>query len=146
MLRIADADSAENTSKSKNFVIHPVACSLPDRPEGAPKLFGTDAVRIKAGSRLHAIYERQEIQEQYFCNYEVNSRFEPEFERAGLRIVAWGPQGEVRAVELPDHRFFLATLFQPHLSSKPLMPHPIVLAFLKEAAQFREAALRPSLA
>ena len=38
VLNIADADTAENNSGSKNILIYPVACALPDRKGNAPKL------------------------------------------------------------------------------------------------------------
>jgi CTP synthase (UTP-ammonia lyase) len=41
----------------------------------------------------------------------------------------------MRALELPANRFFLATLFQPQLSSSFDAPHPIVIGFLREAAR-----------
>ncbi len=138
MLGISDADSGEHGSESGHLVITPVACALPNRPDGAPKLFGMDRVRLAAGSVAHEIYQQDEIREEYFCNYEVNPRYASRLEAAGLRAVAWGPQGEVRAVELPGHRFFLATLFQPQLSSLPEKPHPVILAYLKAAQTFRE--------
>ncbi|MGB7866323.1 MAG: hypothetical protein WCF74_23225, partial [Candidatus Sulfotelmatobacter sp.] len=40
VLGIADADSAENNSGSKNIVIYPVACAVPGRKGNAPKLSG----------------------------------------------------------------------------------------------------------
>jgi CTP synthase (UTP-ammonia lyase) len=42
--------------------------------------------------------------------------------------------GEARIVELPDHPFFLATLFVPQTSSAAGHPHPIVAAFARAAA------------
>lgn len=56
-------------------------------------------------------------------------------------VVARGTRGEVRAVELPNHRFFLATLFQPQLSSTPDTAHPVVVAFLRAAARFKGYAV-----
>lgn len=109
---------------------------MPDRAAGSPKLSGSGAVHLKPGSRVRAIYQRQEVQEEYFCNYEVNPQYESQLEAAGLIFAARGPRGEVRAVELPGHRFFLATLFQPQLSSSPVSPHPVVVAFLRAAAEF----------
>ncbi len=103
----------------------------------APKLSGAAAVRIGRGSLAHSIYQRDEVQEEYFCNYEVNPQYESRFTAGGLAIVARGPQGEVRAVELAKHRFFLATLFQPQLSSTAERSHPVVLAFLQAAARFQ---------
>ncbi len=110
---------------------------MPDRSGGAPNLSGRAAVRIAAGSLAHSIYQRDEVEEEYFCNYEVNPEYEARFQAGRLAIVARGPQGEVRAVEIPGHRFFVATLFQPQLSSTPDRPHPIVLAFLKAAGKFQ---------
>src|SRR6202790_3757913 len=55
VLGIADADSAENVSGSKNIVISPVACAVPDRGTNAPKLSGKiPEIRIRPGSYLHA--------------------------------------------------------------------------------------------
>lgn len=77
--------------------------------------------------------------EQYYCNYGVNEEYEKKFQDAGLRVSARGLLGEARAVELPNRRFFIATLFQPQLSSRPEMPHRFLLAFLQAAMHFRGA-------
>ena len=42
--------------------------------------------------------------------------------------------GEVRILELPDHPYFVATLFVPPASSTIVRPHPIVSAFVSAAA------------
>jgi CTP synthase (UTP-ammonia lyase) len=46
----------------------------------------------------------------------------------------------MRALELPSNRFFLATLFQPQLSSSFDAPHPIVIGFLRAALAERLSA------
>jgi CTP synthase (UTP-ammonia lyase) len=46
----------------------------------------------------------------------------------------------VRAIELPRHRFFVATLFQPQLSSTAEEPHPLILAYLEAAGAFKAGA------
>jgi CTP synthase (UTP-ammonia lyase) len=43
-------------------------------------------------------------------------------------------------VELAGHHFFLATLFQPQLSSSPQKPHPLLTAFVRAAAEFSRRA------
>ena len=136
---IADADTAENESGSRNIVIAPVLCAVPNRAPGDPKLVGAGRLSIESNSLLHRIYGRPETDEQYFCNYEVNPAFEARMQAAGLRIVARGPQGEARAAEIPGHRFFLATLFQPQLSSQPDRPHPVLIAFLDAAGRWSDA-------
>jgi CTP synthase (UTP-ammonia lyase) len=103
-------------------------------PKGLPTLHGDLRIRILPGTRLHAIYATETIEAGHFCNYGVNPDYVPRFEAAGLRISGLGSEGEVRAVELPDHRFYVATLFHPALESRPEKPSPLVMAFLDAAA------------
>lgn len=142
MLGIKDADSAENNSASKNIIISPVACALPNRSANAPKLSGSvPQIRIRPGSYLHAIYNKDIVTEEFFCNYEVNPEFEGPIIEAGFTIAARGGQNEIRAIELSNHRFFIATLFQPQLSSKPGHPHPLIVEFLRAAAKWKAEKL-----
>lgn len=146
MLGIENADSAENNSSSRNIVISPVACAVPNRKAGAPKLSGAiPEIRLRPGSYLHSFYKQDVATEEFFCNYEVNPEFEWAFAEAGFPVVARGPQGEVRAIESPAHRFFIATLFQPQLSSKPGKPHPIIVEFLRAAGKWKAHKLEDGI-
>ena len=143
---VKDADSAENSSGSKNIVIYPVECAVPDRAPHAPKLSGVvPEIRLRPGSYLQSYYSQEKVTEEFFCNFEVNPEFEWAPVEAGFPIVARGPQGEIRAIESPTHRFFAATLFQPQLSSKPSAPHPLLLAFVQAAADWRRKKLDDSV-
>jgi CTP synthase (UTP-ammonia lyase) len=137
VLGIADADSAENNSGSKNIVIYPVACAVPDHKGNAPKLSGmVPEIRLRPGSYLQSFYgkDKEIVTEEFFCNFEVNPEYEWCAMEAGFPVVARGSQGEIRAIESPAHRFFIATLFQPQLSSTEKKPHPLVMAFVKAAS------------
>jgi CTP synthase (UTP-ammonia lyase) len=137
-LNIADADTAEHNSGSAHYVVTPLSCSLPNRRDGGPKASGDEYLKILAGTLLHSICGSEDDSEQYYCNYGVNEEYEQQFQAAGLRVSARGIHGETRAVELPSHRFFVATLFQPQLSSRPEKPHKLLLSFLRAAIQFRD--------
>ena len=52
-----------------------------------------------------------------------------------MRIGAIDGTGEVRAVERTDHPFFLATLYQPQLSTGPETPHPVLSGFVEAVAR-----------
>lgn len=104
-----------------------MTCAVPHRKDDAPKLSGACPVRILPGTRLYSAYGREEVSEEFFCNYEVNPEYREALQQSDLRISAVGEAGEVRAVELPGHRFFVATLFQPQLGSQP---HPMIAAYL----------------
>jgi CTP synthase (UTP-ammonia lyase) len=55
----------------------------------------------------------------------------PRWEEAGMRVAARGADGEMRAFELHQNQFFIATLFQPQLSSSFDRPHPLIVGFLQ---------------
>lgn len=148
VLNISDADTAENNSASKNIIIYPVACAVPNRKGNAPKLSGTmPEIRLRPGSYLQSFYgkEKTTVSEEFFCNFEVNPDFEWAAMEAGFPVVARGADGEIRAIESPTHRFYLATLFQPQLSSSEKNPHPIVLAFVQAAADWGRKKLDDSV-
>ena len=50
-----------------------------------------------------------------------------------MQVVGTDIEGEVRIVELPAHRFFIATLFLPQLTSSVETPHPLIVAYLQAA-------------
>jgi CTP synthase (UTP-ammonia lyase) len=52
-------------------------------------------------------------------------------------VTGTGPEGEARIVELPDHRFFIATLFLPQLSSTMERPHPLIVGYLRAAMEYQ---------
>ena len=146
VLGIKDADTAESNSGSKNIVIYPVACAVPDRKKDAPKLSGpVPEIRLRPGSYLQSFYSQDTVIEEFFCNFEVNPEFEWISMEAGFPIVARGSQGEIRAIESPTHRFFVATLFQPQLSSKANNPHPLVIAFVQAAEDWGKKKLDDSV-
>jgi CTP synthase len=50
-----------------------------------------------------------------------------------MRIAGVGDTGDVRAFELPQHHFYVTTLFHPQLESRPGKPSPFVMAFVNAA-------------
>ncbi len=76
-----------------------------------------------------------EVSEQYYCNFGLNPEHQQRMDDGGLRVVGTDQDGEARVVELPDRTFYLATLFVPQLSSQPDSPHPLIVAYLRAAAQ-----------
>jgi CTP synthase (UTP-ammonia lyase) len=146
VLGIKDADTAENNSGSKNIVIYPVACAVPDQKKGAPKLSGkVPEIRLRPGSYLQSFYGKDTATEEFFCNFEVNPDYEWAAIEAGFPVAARGAKSEIRAIESPTHRFYIATLYQPQLSSKAKEPHPLVLAFVQAAADWGKKKLDDSV-
>lgn len=57
---------------------------------------------------------------------EFNEDYRDEMDKGALKIVGVDTNGSARIVELLNHRFFVATLFLPQLSSIPRAPHPLI--------------------
>ena len=83
------------------------------------------------------MYGASEAVESYYCNYGINAEYVNRLEKGGLTLSGVGDDGEVRIVELPDHPFYVATLFLPQARSSPASPHPLLSGY---AAAVRGAA------
>jgi CTP synthase (UTP-ammonia lyase) len=122
VMKITDAAHAEYDPYASCLFVQPLTCQI----KGL-----TMRVRLDANSRVAEIYEASHVEETYYCNFGINPDYYDRIQLAGLSIVGWDHQGEARIVELPQHPFFLATLFVPQSRSLPESPHPIVTAFLR---------------
>jgi hypothetical protein len=105
----------------------------------------TQIVKVTPGTRAYRAYGKEEIAEEFACSYGLNQAYRDEIEQGELKVAGIGLDGEVRIVEFSNHRFFLATLFVPHLSSSPEMPHPLITEYLKAAMAFQALGVRKGL-
>lgn len=118
-----DARHAETETGGRQ-VITPLSCSLVEKR-------GT--VRFEANSRIALAYGALSSDEGYHCNFGVNPAFSTALGENTLRITAWDEAGEVRGVELPDHPFFVATLFQSERAALQEKDAPLVVAWMQAA-------------
>lgn len=125
VLGFQDAQHAEYDPYASELFISALSCSLAGQ---------TMSVRLEPGSRAAGYYGDSEAREQYYCNFGLNPEHQQRLHDGGLRVVGSDQDGEARIVELPDRRFYLATLFVPQLSSQPGSPHPLIAAYLRAAA------------
>ena len=121
---IAEAAHAETDPGAAAQIIAPLACAL--RDVGG-------RVGFSEGSRLRGIYGPADVEEEYMCGFGLNPEFRDLLERAGMRFTGFDPEGAVRALELPDHPFFIATLFQPERAALHGRTPPLARAFVHAA-------------
>jgi CTP synthase (UTP-ammonia lyase) len=105
-------------------VISLLSCSLQDQ---------TISVDLAPGSRLAALYGTLQAVERTTCSYGLAPDVQHIANEHGMRVSATDATGEVRAIERVDHPFFVATLYQPQLSSAPGAPHPVFIGLLDAA-------------
>ena len=134
VLGLTDANSSEMAPDTQ----HPVIDMMEEQKSikglgGTMRLGGYDC-QLREGSRVREIYGKECIVERHRHRYEMNSRYTPDFEAAGMQCVGTNPQtGLAEIVEIPTHRFFIGTQFHPEYQSTVLHPHPLFLAFIEEA-------------
>ena len=58
-------------------------------------------LRLNPGTKIQAIYDRDEISEESYCNYELNNRYREQIIESGLICSGW--EGEV--VQAREQRF-----------------------------------------
>ena len=116
------AAHAELDPAAPDPVIAALSCSLVEEK---------GSVHFAPGSRLATLYGREHAIEGYHCNYGLNSRYAGRLETGALRATAWDDAGEVRAVELDGHPFFVATLFQPERVALEGTVPPVVKGFVE---------------
>jgi CTP synthase (UTP-ammonia lyase) len=121
------AEHAEENPQAKFQVISRLSCALVEV---------TGRVRLKAGSLAHELYGVPEVEEAFHCNYGFNQDFWGLLAGARDLVVSGkgGDDGEMRIIELQDHPFFLATLFQPERSAFAGIVHPLIRGFVSAAA------------
>jgi CTP synthase (UTP-ammonia lyase) len=128
----ADAEHAETAPDAARPVIAPLACSLVEV---------TNKVQLLSGSRIAAAYGAAEATEGYHCRYGLNEAFRETLVSGALRVTAEDEAGDIRALELEDHPFFVATLFQPERAALTGRLPPLVAAFARAAVE--QAAALP---
>ena len=90
-----------------------------------------EEVRLLRGSRLALAYAADWIEADYHCRYAIAPRFAAELTGGALRASAWSADGAIRAVELEQHPFFVATLFQPERAALAGVLPPLPKAFVE---------------
>lgn len=124
VMGIHDAEHAEEHREAPHLFVTPLACSLVGRVE---------EVKLVQGSRAFGVYGGSQTTEHFFCKYGLNPVYRTAMEEAGLCFSGFDSNGEVRVLELPNARFFIATLFVPQAKSSSIRPHPMITGLIQAA-------------
>jgi CTP synthase (UTP-ammonia lyase) len=126
VLGVGTAQHAEYDPGHADPFITPLACSLAGR---------SMSLTFKPDSRVAEHYGATSATEQYYCSFGVNPERVAQLKSGPLQVSGADAEGEVRVIELPEHPFFLGTLFLPQLRSLPGKPHPLISAFVRAAVK-----------
>ena len=134
VLGLKDANSSEFDEKSSN----PVIDLMPDQKnieeKGGTMRLGLYEAKLKNGSFAEEAYGRNTISERHRHRYEFNNDYLTSFEEKGMKFSGINPKKNlVEIIEIPDHKWFVASQFHPELKSRPNDPHPLFKGFIKAA-------------
>lgn len=118
----ADAEHGELAPHAKRAVITPLSCALVE---------ASDSIRLVPYTRIAEAYGTLDIEEGYRCRYGMNPEFASALLESDLIPGGHDSAGDLRAVELLDHPFFVATLFQPERAALKGITPPLAMALLK---------------
>jgi CTP synthase len=116
----------------------PVIDLLPEQRKvsdlgGTMRLGGHD-VSIQRPSLAFDIYGKKTIRGRHRHRFELNQTYAQRFEDAGMHFSAFSDGGRrAEILELKDHPFYMGTQFHPEYLSRPEVPEPIFVAFMKAA-------------
>ena len=132
-----------NSTEFDMFTEHPVIDFMPDQrtmeEKGGTMRLGLYPARLTPGSKAHAVYGTELIYERHRHRFEVNNRYRPLLEAAGMVMSGQSPDGRlVEIVELADHPWFVASQFHPEFRSRPDRPHPLFDGFVGAAVALSE--------
>ncbi|MFF8606023.1 hypothetical protein ACF06X_08805 [Streptomyces sp. NPDC015346] len=133
---LRDVDHGENRPEADDLLIVPLACSLVGHQ---------GVVKVEAGSLVERVLGAERTVERYHCSYGLSPAYLDVLRAYGLRFSGVDEAGDVRIAELPDHPFFLATLFQPELAGDGARPHPIIRAMAAAAVDHAAKRSSPTL-
>jgi len=104
-----------------------------DRYGGTMRLGGHKVI-IKRNTIAHRLYGKTEVIERHRHRYEVNPKYIKILEDHGLVFSGVDETGNrMEILELPTHRYFLASQFHPEFKSRPMRPAPLFYGLVKAA-------------
>ena len=125
---IKNASHEETNPHASTHIINKLNCSLVGESQ---------AIHIIPETKAYQAYGKDSIIERFQCNYGLNEKYRNDLSDGRLKVTGFDVDDNARIIEIPSHRFFIAALFLPQLSSKLGMSHPLILSFVKAAIEFK---------
>ncbi|MGV8171675.1 MAG: glutamine hydrolyzing CTP synthase [Candidatus Woesearchaeota archaeon] len=130
--KLKDAHTTEVAPETSS----PVIDILPEQKhissKGATMRLGAYDALLTKGTLVHEIYGVEKVSERHRHRYEVNPEYHEILQKFGLIFSGMSPDSRlVEFIELPRHKYFVATQAHPEFKSSLLKPAPLFDAFIK---------------
>jgi CTP synthase len=147
---LTEANSAEFDPATPD----PVISTMADQEQivageadlGGTMRLGAYPAVLEPDSIVAQAYGATQVSERHRHRYEVNNAYRDKIAESGLRVSGTSPDGHlVEFVEYPPdiHPFVVGTQAHPELKSRPTRPHPLFVAFVGAAIDYKAGELLP---
>ena len=139
VLGMSDAHSRELDPQTKYPVIDLMEEQKKVTEKGGTMRLGGYPCTLKAGSKAAAAYGKESVVERHRHRYEFNGAYLQQFEAAGMVATGINPEtGLVEVLEVKNHPWFVAVLFNPEYKSTVSTPAPLFVAFVAAALEYQK--------
>jgi len=130
---VCNLDNANTTEVNEN-IAHRVVDILPEQKnihmKGATMRLGSQEAIVSG--KIKEFYKTSRVFERHRHRYEVNPEYHEILQKNNLIISGFSSDKRLAEfIELPDHKFFVATQSHPELKSKLEKPSPLFYNFIK---------------
>lgn len=137
VLNLEEANSTEMDPSTP----HPIISLLSEQKEvsdlGGTMRLGSFPCRLKAGTKAHQSYGKEQIDERHRHRWEFNNQYKELFEKKGFVISGvFEQQGLCEIAEISDHPWMIGVQFHPEFKSRPNQPHPLFRDFIAAAVNY----------
>ena len=139
VLGLKDANSTEMDEHTQYPVIDLMESQKDITDKGGTMRLGAWDCELINGSIVQQVYGSNAVKERHRHRYEFNNAFKTQIEDAGMKATGFNPEtGLVEIVEIPSHSWFVGVQYHPEYKSTVANPHPLFVAFVKAALNFKK--------
>ena len=125
-----------NTTEVDNNTKYPIVDILPEQKNikdvGGTMRLGSYEAKVIKSSKVFSLYNKIHVSERHRHRYEVNPEFHELLEKNGLMISGKSEDNLLAEfIELPNHKFFIATQSHPELKSNLEKVAPLFYGFIE---------------
>lgn len=130
-----------NSTEFDNETAFPVIDMMEEQKKisglGGTMRLGAFPCKLRKGSKVHSIYQSDNITERHRHRYEFNNEYLDQFQKAGMIPVGINEKDNlIEIIELKGHPWFIGVQFHPEFKSTVANPHPLFVAFVKAAIDY----------
>ncbi|QEH62385.1 CTP synthetase [Spiroplasma chinense] len=131
VLGLENAHTTELNPKTNYPIIDIIEGKDREKIGGTLRLgrYETSLVENTLASKL---YNSSTAIERHRHRYEFNNEFKDQFEKAGMVFSGmYDKEDLVEIIEIPSHKFFIASQYHPEFTSRPNKPNPLFMGFVQ---------------